>query len=189
MIDAVSSDKYIFAVSGFYCDFDELSNSTIGRIELNYELESNQFINDWSYAYLGYCIENETQGMEFIEAYKSAAKTEARFTEDLKAPSGKGNLGTDTLYRLRLPQSFPEELKALAKNAANIPVIIEWPGHDHGGLSKVVYLDKHVERLPYPGKFPMTETFITALKELDAISEKEHPMVEQKLLLRDSNAQ
>jgi len=42
-------------------------------------------------------------------------------------------------------------------------VMWEWPTN-HGGAGNVLYLDGHVEFVPYPGKFPMTEKFINELR-------------------------
>ncbi len=50
--------------------------------------------------------------------------------------------------------------------AAQIPVIWEWPSnHVNGG--HVLYMDRHVEFVTYPGEFPMTERFIEALRKLE----------------------
>jgi len=51
-----------------------------------------------------------------------------------------------------------------------IPLLIERP-ELHGDGGHVMYLDGHVEFIPYPGKFPMTEEFISSLRELDALGE------------------
>jgi len=53
---------------------------------------------------------------------------------------------------------------------ARIPVLIERP-ELHGGGGHVLYLDGHVEFVPYPGKFPMTEDYIAGLRALDALGE------------------
>lgn len=52
---------------------------------------------------------------------------------------------------------------------SKIPVMIERPiVHRNGG--HVLYLDGHVEFVPYPGKFPMEPEFIEALQSLDYLS-------------------
>jgi hypothetical protein len=124
-------------------------------------------IDDWSYIYLGYFIENEQQGEAFIKKYKATAGQKDRFVGDLEVEQGAGNCGTNKLYRLRSIKSLPPELECMKSRAALVPVIIEWPGnHRRGG--KVVYLDGHEKFVPYPGKFPMTREFIDALRGLDA---------------------
>jgi hypothetical protein len=48
------------------------------------------------------------------------------------------------------------------------PVFVERPGlYDTPG-GWVIYLDRRVEWLPYPGPFPMSETFIQSLESLSA---------------------
>jgi prepilin-type processing-associated H-X9-DG protein len=51
---------------------------------------------------------------------------------------------------------------------ATIPVLIERP-ELHGDGGHVLFFDGHVEFIPYPGKFPMTEQYIAGLRELDAL--------------------
>lgn len=49
-----------------------------------------------------------------------------------------------------------------------LPIVIERPErHRDGG--HVLYMDGHVEFVPYPGKFPMTPAFIEGLRSLDAL--------------------
>lgn len=46
------------------------------------------------------------------------------------------------------------------------PIIIERP-ELHGDGGHVLFMDGHVEFVPYPGPFPMTEKFIDGLRSLD----------------------
>lgn len=55
---------------------------------------------------------------------------------------------------------------AVVKLQSEIPVMVERP-ELHGNGGHVLYLDGHVEFLPYPGPFPMTEAFIEGLRSLD----------------------
>ncbi len=55
---------------------------------------------------------------------------------------------------------------------SKIPVIVERPGHHQPMGGHVLYLDGHVEYLRYPGKFPMSKSFIEGLYELDALGRK-----------------
>jgi prepilin-type processing-associated H-X9-DG protein len=48
----------------------------------------------------------------------------------------------------------------------DFPVLIERPER-HGDGGHVLYMDGHVEFVPYPGKFPMTPKFIEGLRTLD----------------------
>ena len=52
----------------------------------------------------------------------------------------------------------------------SIPIVIERPWN-HGDGGHVLFLDGHVEFLPYPGRFPMTVDFIEGLQQLDKLEE------------------
>ena len=47
-------------------------------------------------------------------------------------------------------------------------MLIERPGLHKNGAN-VLFFDGHVEFFEYPGPFPMTQKFITALEELDEL--------------------
>ncbi len=125
-------------------------------------------LDDWSYVYIGYVIENEAQGLAFLDAYAARIKSRGDFESDLPVGAGEGNAGQNTLLRLRAPETFTGDLAYLQSKASTIPVVVEWPNNHHKSGSKVVFLDGHEEIIPYPGKFPMTEKFITALKATNA---------------------
>lgn len=55
-----------------------------------------------------------------------------------------------------------EEAKAL------VPIIFERP-ELHGDGGHVLYMDGHIELVPYPGKFPMTQKFIEGLQSLNEL--------------------
>jgi prepilin-type processing-associated H-X9-DG protein len=55
---------------------------------------------------------------------------------------------------------------------ARIPVMIERP-ELHGNGGHVLYMDGHVEFVPYPGKFPMVPSFVEGLRSLDALENHE----------------
>lgn len=125
----------------------------------------------WSYAYLGYFIEDERQGLAFLDAYRETIEAGGDFTDDLSVPEGSGNLGGDTLYRLRNPEALPDELRPLAERAHEIPVAVEWPGNHRQMGGQVAFLDGHTEYMLYPGDFPMTPAFIEGLRALDALKQ------------------
>jgi len=124
-------------------------------------------VNDWSYVYLGYFLENEAQGMAFVRAYHARAGNAGAFEQDLIVGTGAGNCGQNCVFRLREPDVLPPEASCLKALAASIPVIVEWPGHHRRG-AHVVYLDGHTEYHAYPGAFPLTREFIEALRVIDA---------------------
>lgn len=127
-------------------------------------------IDDWSYVYLGYVIENEMQLAAFAEAYEEVVQERGNFTSDLTVPMGQGNCGGDTIYRLRKPEALLEILPCLADRLDQIPVVIEWPGHHADGVSTAVFLGAtRQKRLSYPGEWPYSEEAITLLKRLDVL--------------------
>jgi hypothetical protein len=151
--------------SDHYCEFDrELRTDPA----VQSAMQRNP-VDDWSYAYLGYVIENEAQGLAFVKAYLERVAAGDDFEADLKVEPGTGNNGTDTLYRLRSPGELEALSRNLGEQAASIPVVVEWPGNHRPIGGKVVFLDGHTEYVPYPGPFPMTEAFIDGLMSLDAL--------------------
>lgn len=52
---------------------------------------------------------------------------------------------------------------------SQVPILIERP-ELHGDGGHVLYMDGHVEFVPYPGKFPMAPAFIEGLRSLDALA-------------------
>lgn len=57
---------------------------------------------------------------------------------------------------------------------SRLPIVIERPER-HGDGGHVLYMDDHVEFVPYPGKFPMTPAFIEGLRSLDALETEAEP--------------
>ena len=114
------------------------------------------------YFYLGFAVTTETEGLALAAALRSGVSVD----DNIKVSQGAGTLGSSTLYRLHddiikilvLDEVLAREDPTLPRR---IPVLVErpWDGH-----AWVVYLDMHVERLPYPGTFPLTEAFVEALK-------------------------
>ena len=109
-----------------------------------------------SYVYLGWQVTNETEGLAAIEAYTLASADD--LGRDLTVPDGMGNAGGNIIRRL----------SRNTEESSTVPIIWEWPGHRDAEMANVLYLDGHVELILYPGKFPMTEKFIEALREIDA---------------------
>lgn len=138
--------------------------------------------DDWSYVYLGYVIENQAQLETFAAAYRSIIASGGDFIADIKVGAGKGNCGTDTLYRLRSADKLVEVLPCLAGRLEEIPLVIEWPENHRGPEAKVDFMIESpavgsegrplkwpiTERvMKYPGEWPMTEAAIAVLRGLD----------------------
>jgi len=171
--DGEKLEQYLYPLPNYVCDFGARGPSD----EELRQSSDPSLIDDWSYVYLGYFIENEEQAFAFLDAYRRVIQEDGTFDDNLHVGEGRGNLGSDVLYRLRDPATLPDDLAPLAEKAAEIPVVIEWPGnHRHMG-GHVQYLDGHREYVRYPGKFPMTEAFIKGLVEIDAeFSKNQEPI-------------
>ena len=133
-------------------------------------------IDDHSYWYFGYLLPNEKIAAAFLQAYHALAQSGQPLQLGEKLSAG----GVD-IPRLRvgveeLLQSDINDADEAAAVKARIPVMIERPGFHDGG-SNVLFLDGHVEFLPYPGPFPMTEAFIEGLR---ALEEQLDPMTESE---------
>jgi len=88
-------------------------------------------------------------------------------------PEGKGNVGGNTIFRLREGNerfliTDVSDPAASARLQSSIPIMWDRPGHHVPGGGNVLYMDGHVEFVRYPGKFPMTEKFMTRLEEISA---------------------
>lgn len=124
-----------------------------------------------SYWYLGYAVTNEKEGLALVAAIKKMLQEGKAPAGDIKVPKGDGDGGGDTIYRLRegVDRFFVQDINnpaATAVSDARIPVMISPPA-DGGG--EVLFMDGHVQFMHYPGDFPMTPAFITALESLDAM--------------------
>lgn len=165
----------------FICEFDRQDDGDVTQVP-------GAPLDDWSYVYLGYVIENQAQLALFAEAYKRIIAEGGSFAEDIKVTAGQGNCGTDTIYRLRATDKLLEILPGLESRLGEIPLVIEWPENHRGPVAKVIYMapreyrdkDGNVQRLtgtpktmPYPGEWPMTTEAIGALRELDAMGVRE----------------
>jgi len=139
-------------------------------------------INDKSYVYLGYVISSDDEMEAFAKVYKERVAQGLPFDTDLKAPPGRGSMGTDTFYRLRegVEREFIKDNKdpaAAARIQSEIPVMWDGVGatqrmtffnHVPGG-SNVLFMDGHVEFVKYPNKWPLTKRTAEIISELDAL--------------------
>ena len=159
--------NHIGIVHDHYCDADPSPPTPELLGHTNHAYRS---IDDWSYVYLGYVIENQTQLEAFADAYKRIVVGGGDFTSDLKVPAGRGNCGGDTIYRLRREAELLNLLPCLAGRLGELPVVIEWPGNHRDGVTQAMfYGGARQARLNYPGEWPMTEAAIRVLRELDAL--------------------
>lgn len=133
------------------------------------------YFDNSDYWYIAHGFTNEIQGQAYLEAYRKIMEEgDGNLDVDFDTP----NSSTPKAPRIRknAERYFVTDIndpKATQKKRALVPVLIERPGnHGHGGRN-VLFMDGHVENIPYPGKFPMTKAFIEGLQTLDTLPAKE----------------
>ena len=158
----------------FICEFDLQDSREVTQVP-------GAPLDDWSYIYLGYVIENQEQLELFAQAYKRIIAEGGDFTEDIKVAAGQGNCGTDTIYRLRDVSKLLKLLPCLEGRLEQLPLVVEWPENHRGPVAKVITMANfmvhtgHTGVMPYPGEWPMTEAAIGVLRELDALGSEVSP--------------
>jgi prepilin-type processing-associated H-X9-DG protein len=139
---------------------------------------------DFSYCYLGWIVTSDEEMEAFLEAYDQLSPED--YDKDIVVPEGKGNGGGNVIHRLdkklftsavdgqrKYPGIF---LIDSGKTGADIPIMWDKPSlnknefnhmryRNRPSYGNVVLLDGHVEEVPFPGKFPMTETMAKLLDE------------------------
>lgn len=125
-------------------------------------------INDSHFAYLGYMLLNDDDVQQFAIAYNQTIVNGGDFSENLPFETSYG----DEIRRLKegVERFLITDINSPALPLApqsQVPIFIEWP-ENHEGLSggHVLFMDGHVEWMPYPGEFPMTESTINTLRTL-----------------------
>ncbi|GEM_PF-247889 len=126
-------------------------------------------VTDESYFYLGWAVTTEDEGLALLEAYESLDLSER--DADIEVREGKGNVGGKVVFRLRegIERFFITDInqpEAPPDLQSKIPLIWDRLGNHMPDGGNVLYMDGHVEFVKYPGKFPMTERFMTALEAL-----------------------
>ncbi len=152
--------------------------------------------DDQSYWYLGYAFANEGSALAWIDDYKrlvpqgfdipDSLPTDGKHVSDIrKAPfdapwyqcrSRNGHFRSfKIVVYARLKDGVEnvigsrfDGLPSETFSAKKIPVLIERPKL-HGDGGHVLFMDGHVEFMPYPGEFPMTQDFIEGLESLDRL--------------------
>ncbi len=120
--------------------------------------------------YLGHAVTNEAEGLTLLRVYRERLERGESLEGDIPVPAGSGTAGSDTLYALRtdLPEVLEEDGIDVADDfATQVPWFIEHPGNYELPGGWVVPLQRQgIRFMAYPGEFPMTENFITALETL-----------------------
>lgn len=126
---------------------------------------------DLYYYYSGYAVlsDDEAETLCRVLGEDLPAKTDAN--GNLMVGRGKGNLGADLIYRLKLGTgktlSTSEDESARIEN--RIPVMIPRSTSPYWRNRKmlVLYLDNHMEEVEYPGGFPVSERTQAAFRALE----------------------
>ena len=132
-------------------------------------------MSDISYVYLGWVARTEREGLALLDEYQKLDL--GNRDTDIQVQEGQGTLGGSTIYRIRegVERFLITDIGNPASSAiaqSSVPVMWEWTTN-HSMSSQpgghVLYMDGHVEWVPYPGKFPMTPTFQKRLSEISAL--------------------
>jgi len=128
-------------------------------------------IDDQSYFYLGYVVTNDTEMAAFAKAYEKNLIEGNLFLDDLPVSEGTGTNGTNAIIRFRegigrFNITDTGNPGATTATPSTIPTMIERPDNHIPAGGNVIYMDGHVEFIPYPGKWPMTEKTIGILESL-----------------------
>ena len=127
-----------------------------------------ELVNDDFYVYTGYLIRNEQDLDAFATAYTAELADGADFSSDLPGETSYGS----SVLRVRegIERFIITDINnpgGSAQAQSTIPVLWEWPdNHMQGMGGNVLYMDGHVEWVPYPSEFPMTEHAVTTLAAL-----------------------
>ncbi len=151
----------------------------------------NQYTGERSYYYLGYAIMDEAHGLALVNAFHDIDLSDIEPLAPIETSLGEISalregierlMVADELNRQQVSKSNTPNPRAAysrmlnwilpvahahsyAKGPSEMPALIEDPGL-FGNGGHVLYLDGHVEFVPYPGKFPMTRNFIAALESM-----------------------
>ena len=173
-------EKFPRAAIGYKDPFDQTAWDTAGRVDdilavpdgldvyPEYLTDTKVLFpeNGVSHCYFAHALTNETQGLAFLDAVQQLGIAAVR-DQDIQVGEGNGSAGGDTILRLNESlgqQLFADQPAAQALMQSSIPILWEVPGEREQSGGWTLFMDGHVEWMPYPGPFPMTERFITRLR-------------------------
>ena len=169
--------RSVCPASRLVCPNDTFAQSALANVTLD-ESTARGFFDASSYWYFDFFLTTEDEGLVYANAYREHALRGEPLPDTIvvehTAGPGKGQAPRSTLvYRNkegieRLSITDIHDMFAGVKIRAHTPLFVEKPGH-HAGGSNVLYMDGHVEFVEYPGKYPMTEAFVTAMLELERL--------------------
>ena len=125
--------------------------------------------DDRDYVYLGYVVKSDKDVEAFARAYRRRLAEGGDFQKDLQISEEH-----KTILRIRegVERFYITDINdpnARGRAQSEIPTLIEWPDkHEVDGQQggNVLYMDGHIEFVPYPGKWPMTEKTVSILCDL-----------------------
>jgi hypothetical protein len=130
---------------------------------------------DGELCYLGHLVPDEPTAMAFLDAYETYGP-DGIAGVDINTSEEAQQKGLPRVFQLRegIERFLITDINdpnAGGKARSKVPVIWELPGnHDESG-GWVVYMDGRTEWLPYPGPFPMSEAFVTRVREIGGVAE------------------
>jgi hypothetical protein len=115
--------------------------------------------NDDSFCYLPWAIRSEEEGLAFIDAYK---------TLDLEKRDEDLVVVIDGEQRVLPRNKLTNEALQESGGDRKVPILVEWPGLNHRG-GTVCYLDGTRSVVTLWSGFPMTDAFISGLREIASL--------------------
>jgi hypothetical protein len=112
------------------------------------------------YIYFGFAVANEQEFQALVKAVRGGAPLDG----NVAVEAGHGTLGSSTLYRLHAKIAETLATEGVTQQVdptvrSRFPVLMERP---RDGYAWVQYLDSGMERLPYPGPFPVCAAVLEA---------------------------
>lgn len=174
----------------FWCPQDEDKMRIPGEWIPPWYMEVHRAVDDLSYFYLAFALYDDKDVGLFADEYRKRIRHRRSMDDEIELPEGVyayegiplGN-PQDRIYRMRptlsrflilyIDMPTSRDLSPwgnpYTELDGTIPVLVERPENHETPGGHVLYMDGHVEFIPYPGSWPMTEQTIAILNELDAM--------------------
>jgi len=172
--------RYLNVLTPLACPWDTRALKAVD----NASATPQDVIDRSSYIYLGYVVTNDRELRAFAEAYKKRLAQGKPFDTDLEVAPGEGTCGGNRIVRLRehCERSLNRDISnptVAPIGQSSIPILWDTiPINADGKLdfrhepsrANVLFMDGHVECLPYRQKFPVTEEACRILAELRTLT-------------------
>lgn len=142
----------------------QISNQTdLPQVPVGYPLRT--YWEGKTYFYLGHAVANDQEMAALAEAYRNAVKEEPEVLSGAPGSHGPFRLGlSGPPSRVRHELPLPDGYRG------GLPLLIENMGGRRSGEGLVLFADGHIESLAYPGRWPMTETTMRLLEQMEAMT-------------------